>query len=184
MNRLIILSALAIGISLNINAQTINNRNYYDHIPSGGNLNWLRTSDAVPIIIDELIKNNIAYHTIDVGSLMIINDTTRLVVTVTFDKKDKEYGFLYEASHGIPLNKKDRDFLTDRSKANYVQAERNLANERNFMRIDPLPANVFLLRQTCYWFQYDDSGTSFPVSKEVAQNILRQDIRDYLKRIR
>jgi len=161
----------------------INNKNYYDHFQDikGHSINWLRTSDAVPVIIDELLKNGIAYYTISVGQLLKLNDTTRLVVTVTFKKGDKEYGFLYEATHGIPINHKDRDFLTDKKKAFYVQAEKDVINGVDFMRIDPLPDNVFLLKQTCYWFQFDNNGTKYDVTKEVAQNILRQDIDDYVK---
>jgi len=163
----------------------INNSNYYNHFQDikGHSINWLRSADAVPVIIDELLKSGIAYYTIGVGELLKINDSTRFVVTVTFKKADKEYGFLYEATHGIPINPKDRIFLTDKKKAYYVQAETDTKDDVNFMRIDPLPDNVFLLKQTCYWFQFDSKGTKYAVSKEVAQNILRQDIDDYLKKL-
>ncbi len=144
-------------------------------------MNWLRSSDAVPIIIDELVKNGIRYHTIGVGELFKINDSTRVVATVTFEKGEKEFAFIYEASHSIPLNPKHRDFLTDRSKAHYIQAEKSINGDVDFMRIDPLPNNMLLLRQTCYWFEFDANNSNFPVNKEVAQSILRQDIKDYLK---
>jgi hypothetical protein len=137
----------------------------------------------VPIIIDELIKNNIAYHTISVGDLVKVNDSTRFVVTVSFEKGDKKYGFLYEATHGLPLNPKDRDFLTDHKKTYFVQAEKKYNDDMNYMRIDPLPNNIFLIKQTCYWFQFDANGTKYPVSKEIAQSILRQDIKEYLKNL-
>ena len=162
---------------------SINNKNYYNHFQDikGHSINWLRSSDAIPTIIDELLKNGIAYHTISVGQLLKINDTTRFVATVSFRKGDKEYGFLYEATHGIPLNRKDRDFLTDKKKGHFVQAEKDIVNGVDFMRIDPLPDNIFLLRQTCYWFQFDKNGTKYNVTKDVAKNILRQDITDYLR---
>ena len=184
MNKIFLAVALIVGQSLRGQAQTIDSKNYYNFQKDGGSLNWLRFCDAVPIIIDELLKSGIAYHTISIGDLIKLNDSTRFVVTVSFEKGDKEYGFLYNASHGIPLNLKDRDFLTDRKKAYYVQAEKDTKNDVNFMRIDPLPSNIFFLKQTCYWFQFDASGTKYPVSKEIAQNILRQDIRDYLKNLK
>ncbi|TAL47249.1 MAG: hypothetical protein EPN92_05075 [Chitinophagaceae bacterium] len=164
---------------------SINNANYYSYFQDikGHSINWLRSCDAVPTIIDELLKNGIAYHTIGVGKLMKINDTTRFVITVSFRKSDKEYGFLYDASHGIPINPKDRDFLKDKRKAFYVQAEEDTKDDVNFMMIDPLPDNVFLLKQTCYWFQFDTKGTKYNVDKEVAHGILRQDVRDYLKKL-
>jgi hypothetical protein len=166
-------------------SDSINNKNYYDHFQDikGPSINWLRQADAVPTIIDELLKSGIPYHTIGVGQLLKLNDTTRLVVTVSFKKDDKEYGFIYEATHGIPLNRKDRDFLTDKKKAFYVQAEKDVIKGSDFMRIDPLPDNVFLLKQRCYWFQFDNNGTKYHVNKEVAKTILRQDIDDYLKKM-
>ncbi len=174
-----------ISFAQNTADNSVNNKNYYDHFRDikGHSINWLRTSDAVPIIIDELLKNGIAYYTIGVGELLKLNDTTRLVVTVAFKKADKECGFIYEATHGIPINRKDRDFLTDKTKAYYVQSEKDMTNGVDFMRIDPLPDNILLLKQRCYWFQFDNNGTKYDVTKEVAQNILRQDIDDYLKKL-
>lgn len=165
--------------------KTINNTNYYSHFQDikGHSINWLRSSDAIPIIVDELLKSGIAYHTIGVGELVKVNDSTRFVVTISFKKANKEYGFLYEPTHGVPLNAKDRDFLTNKKKPHFVQAEEDTKGDVSFMRIDPLPANVFLIKQTCYWFQFDNAGTKYNVDKEVAQSILRQDIRDYLKEL-
>jgi hypothetical protein len=186
MNRSLALLLLVFGHALNGQAQTaaaIDNTNYYKYSNVRSNLNWIRACDAVPIIIDELIKDNIAYHTISVGDLTKINDSTRFVITVAFKKGDKKYGFIYEATHGLPLDPKDRDFLTDRKKAYYIQAEEKDYDHMNFMRIDPLPNNIFLLKQTCYWFQFDANGTKYPVSKEIAKSILQQDIRDYLKNL-
>jgi len=162
----------------------INNSNYYSQFQDikGHSINWLRSSDAVPTIIDELLKNGIAYYTIGVGELIKINDSVRFVLTVSFKKADKEYGFLYEATHGIPINPKDRDFLTSKKKVFYVQAEEDTEGDVSFMNINPLPDNVFLLKQKCYWFQFDTNGTKYLVNKEVAQNILRQDVRDYLNK--
>jgi hypothetical protein len=92
-------------------------------------------------------------------------------------------GIFLQAEHGIPLDPADRDFLTDRKKAFYVQAEKEYDGNTSFMRIDPLPNNLFLIKQRCYWFQFDPKGTKYPVTKEIAQSILRQDIREYLKNL-
>jgi hypothetical protein len=185
MRRQILFSAFILFFSLKVLSQSsveIDNANYYKHFKDGASINWLRASDAVPIIIDELLKNGIAYHKISVGDLLKVNDSTRLVMTVTFDK-DKKYGFLYESSHSLPLDPNDRNFLDNPQKAAYLQAENDLQGKVKFMRIAPLPSNVFLLKQTVYWFQFDNNGTRLPVSKEMAQNIIRQDIRKYLKSV-
>jgi len=164
-------------------SSSIDSSNYYNFYKDepGSSTNWLRESDAVPIIIDELIKEGIPYHTISVGDLMKINDSTRFVVTISFEKGDKTYGFLYDAGHGIPLDRHDRDFLTVQKKVHFVQAERNINGDTHFKRIDPIPKNIFLIEETCYWFQFDTKGTSYPVNKQIAEYILRQDIKEYLK---
>ena len=144
-------------------------------------VNWLRQCDAVPTIIDELIKDSIPYYTISVGELLKINDSTRFVVTVAFNKDGKDYGFLYEGSHGIPINKSDRDYLIKPKKEFYVQAEKNINGHTHFRRIDPIPNNIFLLKETCYWFQFSETGKKYPITKQVADNILREDIKEYLK---
>jgi hypothetical protein len=162
-------------------SQSIDRKNYYSYLKEDGSINWLRASDAIPIIIEMLLESGVEYHTIGVGELLKINDSTRLVVTVSFNVGKKEYGFLYEASHGIPLRATDRDYLSDRSKASFVQAESNVSGGVDFMRVDPLPENIFLLKQRCYWFQFDPNGNAYPVSKLVAKDILRQDVRSFLK---
>lgn len=168
-------------VALSQKNQIIDNTNYYQFFKDGASINWLRSSDAVPIIIDELLKNGIPYYTINVGDLVKVNDSTRIVSTVSF-WKEKKFSFLYEASHSLPLDSKDRNYLADTKNVRYVQAETDLKGDVNFMRIESLPQNVFLLRQRVYWFQFDSNGTIFPVSKEIAQNILRQDIREYIKK--
>jgi hypothetical protein len=177
----LIFSLLFISLA---SAQEVNNSNYYKFKDSGGSLNWLRASDAVPMIIDELLKKGIAYHTIGVGTLMMINDSTSLVVTVDFKKEDKTYGFVYEASHGLPLNVRDRSFLSDRKMAYCVQSATNPNGGTRFMRIEPMPEGVFLLKETCYWWEFDSDGTKFPVTKTVAEKILREDVDAYLAGIK
>ncbi|MBN9381089.1 MAG: hypothetical protein J0H74_10000 [Chitinophagaceae bacterium] len=158
----------------------INNKNYYSYFTNRGSVNWLRVNDAVPAIIDEIIKNGIPYHTISVGDLIRINDSTALVVTITFEKAGKKYGFLYESGHGIPLDANERSFLNEKIHS-YTQAEYDTKGNVKFMKINPLPQNILLLKETCYWFQFDDKETKYPVSKAVALNILRQDVDDYIK---
>lgn len=160
-------------------AQSIDSSNYYENYSGGGTVNFLRSSDATPIIIDELIKNGIPYYEIEVGSLIRINDSTRFVATVSFRKDGQKCGFVYEGIHSIPVTRSQRAFLSAPTQR-YVEHEYGPGGI-TYIVIDPLPATMYLLKQECYWFEYGDSG-SFPVSKKVAEHILRQDIRAYLKR--
>ena len=182
---LIMLFVTKFSFSQGSSENVIDNSNYYKFFQpiKGHSMNWLRASDAIPIIIDELIKNKIPYFTIEVGNLIKINDSTRLVVTVSFKKNDKEYGFVYEPINGTPLNSHDRDFMESPVKEGFIETERDINGEANFMLIKPLPQNIFLIKQTCYWFQFDNVGTQYKVSKDVIQNILRQDIKNYLTKM-
>lgn len=164
-------------------AQKIDNTNYYSFHEKGHGIttNWLRVSEVVPIIIDELNKNGIEYHKINVGELHSLNDSTLLVITVAFDKGDKQAGFVYEQRHSALINVKEREFLKDTNQQRYSQIQRG--TQYKWMTTDKLPQNIFLLKQTVYWYQYRGGKTNFPVNKSRIEDILRQDIRDYLKRL-
>jgi hypothetical protein len=66
----------------------------------------------------------------------------------------------------------------------YSQVEKDSNGKTKFMRVKTLPTNVFLLKQTCYWYEYDYPKKKTTVSKDIAENILRQDIRAYLTQIK
>lgn len=172
-------------IHIESSAQKINNSNYYNYVSSqNATTNWLRISDAVPVIIDELKKNGVSYHTIGIGDLLKINDTSSLVVSVSFTYNDSSYGFVYERNHSASLNVKERDYLKNTGNQKYYQIQKDTSVKGyKWILINPLPHNIFLLCQTTYWYQYDDNNTKFPVDRTMIEEILRQDIRDYLKRL-
>src|SRR5688572_22931549 len=121
----LILSIFTIFSFAQNGSSKIDTSNYYEYAKSAGNLNWLRTSDAVPVIIDELKQAGFSHAFIGVGELMKINDTTHLVLTVSY-KNDTRFGFVYDAVHRLPLNKKDREFMASDAKQGFTQSERNL----------------------------------------------------------
>jgi hypothetical protein len=183
MKRLFFNIVLLISLTSNIQSQKINNSNYYDYQIKFCNTNWLRPCDAVPVIIDELLKNDIEYYTIGVGSLVKLNDSTRVVMTVSFLINHKTYGFIYQDTHYGKLEASHRDFMKDTNNCSYMQFEKYNDTGDKYMEVKPLPKNTFLLRETCYWYQTNSDGSNAPVTKEIAIAILRQDIRNYLKKI-
>jgi len=80
------LLAILLLLKLHLTVLTIKIITDYFQAIKGHSINWLRPSDAVSAIIDELLRSGIAYHTIGVGKLLKHNDTTRLVVTVSFKR--------------------------------------------------------------------------------------------------
>ena len=144
---------------------------------------FLTSLDVVPVIIDELMKNGISWNNIGIGKLQRINESTRIVVTVYFYKDGKEHGFVYEASHSLP-NSHDRDYMTDRSKINYIQYETDVIKNHGYaMKIKTFPENLFLLRETCYWYQTAKDGHELPVTRKVTIINLRKDIDYFLKKL-
>jgi hypothetical protein len=160
----------------------IDTANYYNYVREGGTIDWLRLADAVPVMIEEIRNAGFAPAFIDVGKVVRLDKTAVLVVTVAW-QGNKPFGFIYEAGHGLPLRKEDREFLDDGYRDSYVQAEYSLSGEVKFNKVGRLPRQVFLLRERCYWFQQDNNGGAYPVNRDVALRILRQDIRAYLIRM-
>ena len=186
MKKIILLScmlSLATVASFCQSGQRIDTSNYYNYIREGGSLNWIRHADAIPVIIEEIKNAGFSYAFIEVGRLIKMDKTTSLVLQVSFNNNDINFGFIFESGHGIPLSVSDRDYLKDELRDNFTQTEHPLNGLVKYNRINPLPKNVFLLKERCYWFQYDEQGSAYPVTKELAIKILRQDIRAYLNKL-
>lgn len=163
--------------------QRIDTSNYYNYVREGGTLNWLSSSDAIPVIIEEMKNAGFSIAFIEIGRLIKVDKTTSLVLQVSFNNNDLGFGFIYENGHGIPISVSDRDYLKDEYKDEYAQPEHPINGPVKYNRIYPLPKNVFLLKERCYWFQFDEKGSAYPVTKDLAIKILRQDIRVNLNKI-
>ena len=165
-------------------SQIINHTNYYQYCIRLGLTSWIRPSEAVPVIIDQLFKSGISYNSISIGDLIMLNDSAEVVLTVGFISQGKLYGFIYTGGHYDYLNQHHRDFII--TKENYTHKEYvhsfNKNKESFFMDQVQLPVDrIFLLKETCYWFQIEPDGTDGQISKEVALKILREDVLYYLK---
>jgi hypothetical protein len=160
----------------------IDTSNYYNYQRPGGTINWLRSSDAVPVIIEEIQAAGFSATGIQVGRLMRLDKNTVLSVTVAY-QGDMSFGFIYEDGHGIPLRLEDRQFMQDEYKEPFIQPEFTASGEIRYQKVGKLPRQIFLLRERVYWFQHDEKGGAYPVTKEVATRILRQDIRAYIIRM-
>lgn len=163
--------------------QRIDTSNYYNYVRDGGAFNWLSSSDAIPVIIEEIKNAGFSNEFIEIGRLIKIDKATSLVLQVSFNKNDISFGFIYENGHGMPISVSDRDYLKDEFRDEYNQPEHPINGPVKFNRIHPLPKNVFLLKERCYWFQYDDKGSAYPVTKDLIIKILRQDIRVNLNKL-
>ncbi len=167
----------------------IDTSNYYEYyvdlhskseLVKGRTLNWLRENDVVPILMEEL--KTAGYKWLSDYTLFEI-DSGKYVVLSAYCRKSN-FGFLYFSGHRYPINKNDRkDFTKSRGGRSYLSYCYKVSGERDIYKIDNIPANIFVLKENCYWFQIPKvkEDEKYLVTKERIIEILRQDIRKYLE---
>jgi hypothetical protein len=94
-NLLLIICSLAFLRAESQSGLRIDTSNYYGYAREGGNFNWLRVADAVPVIIEEIRNAGFEADKIQVGQVQRLDKQTVLVVTVAW-QGDKPFGFIYE----------------------------------------------------------------------------------------
>jgi hypothetical protein len=167
----------------------IDSGNYYNYFSKGENLKGtdltidnLTINDAVPVIMDELKKAG--YEWLYEYSLYKIDSSHHLVLSVYCRKSN--FGFLYITGHGLP-SKEDRLDLTQNNDygADYISIEETPSEKPNRIAIKKIPDNIFLLNETCYWFEHTNNieDNKVLLTKETAIKIHRQDINKYLVRL-
>jgi hypothetical protein len=117
--------------------QRIDTSNYYNYVRDGGAFNWLSSSDAIPVIIEEIKNAGFSNEFIEIGRLIKIDKATSLVLQVSFNKNDISFGFIYENGHGMPISVSDRDYLKDELRDEYNQPEHPINGPVKFNRIHP-----------------------------------------------
>lgn len=155
----------------------IDSSNYYDFYSDGTGLgglttDWLRESEVVPII-HEILKNA-NYEWISDYCLFKLPSEQRIVLSIYCRKSN--FGVLYIQGHALTPKKEHRKI--NQSSLNYTFVEYDSKGEPTYFKITEVPKNIFLLSENCYWYQYADNGSSKQtlVTKEIAINILKQDI--------
>ncbi|MFT3705541.1 MAG: hypothetical protein QM802_24440 [Agriterribacter sp.] len=164
----------------------IDTSNYYNYL-SPKNLkghrlttNWLRLDDVVLIMLDELKRAG--YDWLYDRTIYKLENGQHINISA-YSRKNN-IGFLYIEGHDMFPDKSHRNILfhKDNSHVNYVECEETYSGKADFVKIEKIPTNVFVLKEDCYFFQYTDNSEDDKVlvTKEIALSILRQDIRRYL----
>lgn len=166
---------LGITISLAVQSQNskINADNYYDYYTSANNTNWLRRSEIVPIIIEELEKYNFKWNYEYIS--YSLNDTLDIVLDVY--STENNFGFVYKTGHYAIPDYEHRNDLK------YFQTKYNYKGSMNREEIK-LPENIYILNESCYWYQYNTDKNEYNdfVCKPKIIEILRTDLRNILKK--
>ncbi|MFT2011551.1 hypothetical protein ACMA1I_22965 [Pontibacter sp. 13R65] len=152
---------------------SINRDNYYEyHKKSGGGepltTAWLRRSEAVQVIIDELKELG---HLPKEYVLYEFADGNTLVVDAYISEKD--LAIVFNQSHYADVKKEHRDISRlHQFKYKYAGAKGTPYTYTSFTK------NFIVLQETWYWYQYlNDKPSKGMVSRATIEQILRQDVR-------
>ncbi len=172
----------------------INHTNYYQKFKKSplSYIDWLRISDAVPIIIDELKNYGCHRAFIRIGAIVEPDDETKFITHVSYQHKDTTIAFIYLQGHSIQISKKHRERMLNQTELKNTLSVYNLSVSENYQKsenvpiIKTWPKNIIVLDENCYFFEEDgyDKKIKYPLSKEVITDILRHDIRHFLKELK
>jgi len=173
-------------ISFSQTASEIDTSNYYKFLSpkkikgNGLTTNWLRLDDVVPIMLEEFKKAG--YDWLYDRTIYKLKNGQH--ITISAYSRKNNIGFLYIEGHDMFPSKSHRNILfqKDNSKVDFVECEEPYSGEADFVKIKEIPSNIFILKEDCYFFQYSDNieDNKILVTKEIAIDILRQDLRKYL----
>ena len=187
MKKYLLIATLFYGyISFGQTNSKIGISNYYNFLSpknlKGNSLttDWLRLDDVVPIMLEEFKKAG--YDWLYDRTIYKLKNGQHINISA-YSRKNN-IGFLYIEGHEMFPSKSHRNILfqKDNSKVHYVECEETYSGDADFVKIKEIPTNIFVLKEDCYFFQYTDNkeDNKVLVTKEIAIDILRQDLREYL----
>lgn len=169
----------------------IDTGNYYNVLKSGNrkyitsktlSVHFLLEHEVTPIILNEFeaLKLNIPQTNV----LCKLADGQFIILNV-YDKS-QDIGFVYCGVFGTvdKLSRSVKSPYIETHNAEYVQSIIEQGGEKSeAIVVKKLPANIYLVWCERYWFQFTDNETDnkYLFSKPMAEKILRQDLRAFLK---
>ena len=177
---LLIVSFFIVENGFGQNTTVIDSSNYYTFLDTKKSIYWLTREETAYVILYELEQAGYKQEC-DLFSILKI-DTAYLMVPVICEKI--KLGFLYEASHNYPPEKKNRyvrslDF--NYTGFDYIQRIENLNTDAKFLKVKKIPNNILIVKEDSYWYQEHISGQQ-TVTKALIIKILRQDIKDFIEK--
>jgi hypothetical protein len=176
-------------------AEKIDTSNYYNHyifaINDGKKMKgspietkWLEIIDAIPIIVKEL--EQAGFDELYEFALYKLPNGQHVVLSV-YSRKSK-FGILYITGHNMTPNKIDRRNLTQKGQTgvDYVEIEQTSSGSSNFIKINSLPSNIYVLNENCYWFQNTKNKAMVArlVSRDDIIKILKQDVQAISQKVK
>ncbi|MBU2553914.1 MAG: energy transducer TonB [Bacteroidetes bacterium] len=134
--------------------------------------NWLRRTEIVPIIQDELekygFKNSCEFklYKLENGQFIILE----------MYNEEFNFGFVCKTGHDAKPKETHRT-----EKSDFAITYDYLGKSSGYVKVD-LPKNIYILSENCYWYQYENDKyekNDF-VNRDVIIEILKSDIQKVL----
>ena len=115
-------------------------------------------------------------------------DSEKYITSICYSEKSN-FGFVFEGIFEAIPDKKNREvksLLKEQNGDDYDEKIIDKNGESKFIRIKELPKNLYIIKQDIYWFQSteNDEINKTLVTKEIAMEILRGDVKNILKLIK
>ncbi|UPT71172.1 MAG: hypothetical protein M0D53_01810 [Flavobacterium sp. JAD_PAG50586_2] len=115
-------------------------------------------------------------------------DNEKYITSICYSEKSK-FGFVLETIFEAIPDKKNRtvkSLCKESDGYDYGEKILNVNGESKFIKIETLPDNLYLIKQDIYWFQTteNDEINKTLVTKDIAIEILRVDVKNILKLIK
>ncbi len=154
----------------------ITSDNYYEFYRNSDDkpitTNWLRRTEIVPVIKEELkkygFKHNYEY------SLYKLKNGQFIILEMY--NKEFNFGFVYKTGHFAQPKEIHRT-----EKNEYAIPYNDYLGKLGYVKVN-LPGNIYILDENCYWYQYENDKyekNAF-VNRDVIIKILKSDIQKVL----
>lgn len=114
-------------------------------------------------------------------------DNEKYLTSICYSRKSK-FGFVLESSFDAIPEKKHREVksMSREYGYDYVELILDVNGDSIFVKFEELPENLYLIKRNIYWWQITENEdiNKTLVTKEIAIEIVRSDVKDILKRIK
>jgi hypothetical protein len=181
--------------SLTFGQNKINVDNYYSYFKGydfyeKNNLKRLGTGRLDEFEIAKVLREEMKLAGFEwLSNFQIIHlDNQKYITSICYSRKSN-FGFVLETMFGAEPEKHNREIKSLRKKwegYDYGETILDLNGKVEYLKINELPENLYLIKQDIYWFQTTENEKiqKSLVTREIAIEILREDVKNILKSVK
>jgi hypothetical protein len=168
--------------------------NYYSHYKDHDDILKLGVKEIGTVRLSELEIAKVLREEMKLAGFewlmdnqMIRVDNEKYLTSICYSRKSK-FGFVLETSFSAIPDKKNREVKSLSREYGYDYAEQilKLNGDSKVVKFEELPENLYIIKRDLYWWQVTESEevNKTLVTKEIAIEILRSDVKNILKKIK